>query len=242
MTIEKGTFSWGEEPTLKDLNISVKTKTLTAVIGSVGAGKSTLLSAMLGETVKITGKVNTYGTIAYVPQQAWIQNATLMDNILFGKPFDKERYHKVINACALKSDFEILPGGDQTEIGEKGINLSGGQKQRISLARSIYADADIYLLDDPLSAVDSHVGKHIFDQVIGPKGLIGNKTRILVTHGVTYLPQTDQIIVLKDGCVSENGTYQGLLNRKGDFAEFMLQHITSEAVDEEGKVVASFAE
>lgn len=189
----------------------------------------------MGETVKVTGKVNTYGTIAYVPQQAWIQNATLMDNILFGKSYDKERYEQIIHACALKSDFEILPGGDQTEIGEKGINLSGGQKQRVSLARAIYADADIYLLDDPLSAVDSHVGKHIFEHVIGPKGLLRNKTKLLVTHAVTYLPQTDQIIVLKDGFISENGTYQGLLNKKGDFAEFLLQHISGDSVNDEGK-------
>lgn len=216
--------------------MSLKTKTLTAVVGTVGAGKSSMLSAMLGEMVKVSGRVNTYGTIAFVPQQAWIQNATLMDNILFGKQFDKVRYDKIINACALKTDFEILPGGDQTEIGEKGINLSGGQKQRVSLARAIYADTDIYFLDDPLSAVDSHVGKHIFEQVIGPKGLLKNKTRLLVTHGVTYLPQTDQIIVLKDGYVSENGTYQELLNRKGAFAEFMLQHISGDNVNEEGKI------
>lgn len=222
---------------MKDINVSLKVKTLTAVVGTVGAGKSSLLSALLGEMVKKTGKVNTYGTIAYVPQQAWIQNATLMDNILFGNSFDKERYEKIINACALKSDFDILPGGDQTEIGEKGINLSGGQKQRVSLARAIYADADIYLLDDPLSAVDSHVGKHIFEQVIGPKGLLKNKTKLLVTHAVTYLPQTDQIVVLKDGLVSENGTYQELLNRKGDFADFLLQHITGGNVNDEGKYV-----
>lgn len=219
------------------MNITLKNKTLTAVVGTVGAGKSSMLSALLGEMVKVTGKVNTFGSIAYVPQQAWIQNATLMDNILFGKPYENEKYNKIINACALKSDFDILPGGDQTEIGEKGINLSGGQKQRVSLARAIYADADIYLLDDPLSAVDSHVGKHIFEQVIGPKGLLKNKTIILVTHGVTYLPQTDLIIVIKDGFVSENGTYQELLNRKGDFAEFLLQHISSDSVDDEGEIL-----
>ncbi|KAJ8967485.1 hypothetical protein NQ314_002799 [Rhamnusium bicolor] len=127
-----------------------------------------------------------------------------------------------------RADFDMLPAGDQTEIGEKGINLSGGQKQRVSLARAVYADADIYFLDDPLSAVDSHVGKHIFEQVIGPKGLLRNKTKVLVTHGITYLPQTDNILVMKNGEVSESGTYQELLDKKGAFAEFLLHHITED--------------
>lgn len=233
--MENGTFSWGDLPILKEINLRIQTNTLTAVVGSVGAGKSSLLSAILGEMIHINGRVNTYGNIAYLQQQAWIQNASLKENILFGKPFDKERYEKIIEACALKSDLEILPAGDETEIGEKGINLSGGQKQRVSLARAIYTDADIYFLDDPLSAVDSHVGKHIFNHVIGPKGLLGKKTRVLITHAITYLPQTDQIAVIKDGYISENGSYQELLNRKGDFSEFMLQYISSGSVNEEGK-------
>lgn len=128
-------------------------------------GKSSLLSALLGEMDKISGRVNRHGKIAYVSQQAWIQNCSLQDNILFGKPMQKALYDRVIVACALKPDLEMLPAGDQTEIGEKGINLSGGQKQRVSLARAVYNDADIYFMDDPLSAVDSHVSKHIFEQV-----------------------------------------------------------------------------
>lgn len=228
LIIEKGTFSWGEDPILKNINIRLKKQTLTAVVGTVGSGKSSLISAFLGEMDKVSGRVNTVGKIAYVSQQAWIQNATLKDNILFGKKFDKDLYQKVIEMCALKADFDMLPGGDQTEIGEKGINLSGGQKQRVSLARAVYADADVYFLDDPLSAVDSHVGKHIFDKVIGPKGMLRNKTKVLVTHGITYLPQTDSILVIKDGEVSESGTYQELLDKKGAFAEFLLQHITEE--------------
>ncbi|KAI5638820.1 ABC transporter domain-containing protein [Phthorimaea operculella] len=175
---------------------------------------------------KISGRVNTHGIMAYVPQQAWIQNATLEDNILFGKPMEKHKYHNVINVCALKPDFDMLPGGDQTEIGEKGINLSGGQKQRVSLARAVYYDADNYLLDDPLSAVDSHVGKHIFDKVIGPNGLLKNKTRVWVTHNVSYLAQCDLVLVLKDGEVSEAGTYQHLLEKKGAFAEFLVHHLS----------------
>lgn len=228
LTIEGGSFSWGENAILKDININIKKGTLTAVVGTVGSGKSSLISAFLGEMDKLSGKVNNYGSVAYVSQQAWIQNATLKDNILFGQPLNTELYEKVIEACALKPDLEILPGGDMTEIGEKGINLSGGQKQRVSLARAVYANADIYFLDDPLSAVDSHVGKHIFDKVIGPKGILKNKTKLLVTHGITYLPQTEQILVMKEGQVSESGTYRELLDKKGAFAEFLLQHISED--------------
>uniref|UniRef100_A0A1B0BL95 ABC-type glutathione-S-conjugate transporter n=1 Tax=Glossina palpalis gambiensis TaxID=67801 RepID=A0A1B0BL95_9MUSC len=226
LIIENGSFSWGDdESTLKNINIEVKKNTLCAIVGTVGSGKSSILQSFLGEMDKISGTVNTVGSIAYVPQQAWIQNATFRENILFGKPYDRRRYNRVINACALKPDIEILSAGDLTEIGEKGINLSGGQKQRISLARAVYNNADIYLLDDPLSAVDSHVGKHIFEEVIGPGGILANKTRILVTHGITFLPQTDNIYVMKLGEISENGTYQDLLNKRGDFSDFLLQHI-----------------
>ncbi|XP_040163166.1 multidrug resistance-associated protein 1 isoform X8 [Anopheles arabiensis] len=234
LLIENGVFSWGgEETTLKNINVRVEKNQIVAVVGTVGSGKSSLLSAFLGEMDKISGRVNTLGRIAYVSQQAWIQNATLKDNILFGKPMDQRRYARVIEACALKPDIEMLPGGDMTEIGEKGINLSGGQKQRVSLARAVYNDADVYFLDDPLSAVDSHVGKHIFEQVIGPSGLLAKKTRVLVTHGITYLPNTDKIFVLRDGEISESGTYQELMDKKGAFAEFLIQHLQEVSEEEE---------
>ncbi|XP_038214944.1 multidrug resistance-associated protein 1 isoform X4 [Zerene cesonia] len=228
LSIENAHFSWGDdsEPVLKNINLQVPRGHLVAVVGAVGSGKSSLLAALLGEMNKISGRVNTNGTTAYVSQQAWIQNATLQDNILFGKPLDKSKYNNVINMCALKPDFDVLPGGDQTEIGEKGINLSGGQKQRVSLARAVYYDADNYFLDDPLSAVDSHVGKHIFDKVIGPSGLLKEKTRVWVTHNVSYLAQTDLVVVLRDGEISEVGTYQQLLEKKGAFAEFLLHHLS----------------
>ncbi|XP_061382589.1 multidrug resistance-associated protein 1 isoform X3 [Danaus plexippus] len=228
IVIENGHFSWSDEsePVLKNINLQIPRGGLVAVVGAVGSGKSSLLSALLGEMNKISGRVNTNGVIAYVPQQAWIQNATLQDNILFGKPLEKVKYNNVINVCALKPDFDVLPGGDQTEIGEKGINLSGGQKQRVSLARAVYYDADNYFLDDPLSAVDSHVGKHIFDKVIGPNGLLKGKTRVWVTHNVSYLAQTDLVLVLRDGVVSEAGTYQQLLEKKGAFADFLLHHLS----------------
>ncbi|KAK2714882.1 hypothetical protein QYM36_009173, partial [Artemia franciscana] len=176
------------------------------------------------------------GSIAYVPQQAWIQNAILRQNIIFGGVEEESRYNQVIDSCALRPDFDILPAGDNTEIGEKRINLIGGQKQRVSLARAVYSDSDIYLMDDPLSAVDTHVGRHIFDNVIGPKGMLHKKTRISVTHGITFLPQTDKIIVLKDGVISEAGSYKELLDKEGDFAEFLLEHLNEE---EEGEDIVT---
>ncbi|XP_040171084.1 multidrug resistance-associated protein 1-like isoform X2 [Anopheles arabiensis] len=226
LEVKDGTFSWGDDaPTLKNINLALRRGKLSAVVGGVGTGKSSLISALLGEMEKMKGSVNTDGSIAYVPQQAWIQNATLRDNILFGRPFDQAKYDKVIECCALRPDLEMLPGGDTTEIGEKGINLSGGQKQRVALARAVYADSEVYLFDDPLSAVDAHVGKHIFEKVIGPSGMLVGRSRLLVTHGISFLPFVEEIFVMKDGEVSESGSYQELLDQKGAFAEFLTQHI-----------------
>ncbi|KAK2824276.1 hypothetical protein Q5P01_021451 [Channa striata] len=223
ITICDGSFAWDREaePLLKNVSLDIKPGRLVAVVGAVGSGKSSLISALLGEMHSTKGFVNIQGSLAYVPQQAWIQNATLRDNILFGSPKVDRRLQQVIEACALAPDLELLPGGDLTEIGEKGINLSGGQKQRVSLARAAYSQADIYLLDDPLSAVDSHVGKHLFDKVIGPKGILKDKTRLLVTHGVSFLPYVDEIVVLVDGVVSEVGSYDSLRESRGAFSEFL---------------------
>ncbi|KOC70044.1 Multidrug resistance-associated protein 1 [Habropoda laboriosa] len=239
LLIENGTFAWDVEntdkPTLKNINLQVEQGQLIAVVGTVGSGKSSLLSALLGEMDKISGRVNTKGSIAYVSQQPWIQNASLQDNVLFGKPLNKNSYNRVIEACALNPDLKILPAGDQTEIGEKGINLSGGQKQRVALARAVYNDSDVYFLDDPLSAVDSHVGKHIFENVVGANSLLKKKTRILVTHGITYLPEVDNIIVLKDGEITEVGTYKQLLEKRGAFSEFLVQHLQEVQADDESE-------
>lgn len=232
MIIENGTFNWNETEILRNINLHVSKGSLVAIVGSVGSGKSSLLNAFLGEMDKMSGHVNTFGSIAYVSQQAWIQNATLKDNILFGNPMDKKLYDLVIDACALKPDLEILPGGDLTEIGEKGINLSGGQKQRVSLARAVYNNADIYFLDDPLSAVDSHVGKHIFEKVIGPNGMLKKKTRLLVTHGLSFLPEVNSIIVLNNGEIFEKGTYKQLMEKKSAFADFIIQHLQQISEDE----------
>ena len=153
------------------------------------------------------------GTIAYVSQQAWIQNLTFRDNILFGQDMNMNKYKKIIQSCALKSDLHTLIHGDATEIGENGINLSGGQKQRVNLARAVYQDADIYILDDPLSAVDVHVGKHIFENVIsnGSGSLLAKKTRIWVTNNLSYLPFVDNIILLDNGRIIAQGSYQQLM-------------------------------
>ncbi|NXW50872.1 MRP3 protein, partial [Nyctiprogne leucopyga] len=235
ISVTNATFSWGKElkPSLKDINLLVPSGALVAVVGHVGCGKSSLVSALLGEMEKLEGEVAVKGSVAYVPQQAWIQNATLKDNILFGQAPNEQKYQNVLEACALKTDLEVLPGGDQTEIGEKGINLSGGQRQRVSLARAVYSNSDIYLLDDPLSAVDSHVAKHIFDKVIGPDGVLKGKTRVLVTHGISFLPQVDHIIVLVDGKVSEMGSYQDLLKQNKAFAEFLRNYALDEDIEED---------
>ncbi|XP_031148395.1 multidrug resistance-associated protein 1 isoform X2 [Sander lucioperca] len=233
ISIVDGVFSWSraEPPALSRLNVCIPEGSLVAVVGHVGSGKSSLLSALLGEMEKLEGSVAVKGSVAYVSQQAWIQNSTLKDNILFGQERREAWYQRVVEACALQPDLEILPAGDETEIGEKGVNLSGGQKQRVSLARAVYCDRAVYLLDDPLSAVDAHVGKHIFDQVIGPQGLLKDKTRVLVTHGLSYLPQADLILVLVEGQITEMGSYQHVVATQGAFAEFLRTYAAVEQTD-----------
>ena len=221
-------YTWGQRtdsPLLKNINFSIKKGSFVAVVGRVGSGKSSLLSALLGEMQRTNGFVNISKSLAYVSQEAWIRNMTLKDNILFQKRYNSSFYNKVLSCCALEADLEQLAGGDQTEIGEKGINLSGGQKQRVNLARAVYANKELYLLDDPLSAVDSHVGKHIFEKVLGEQGLLSKKTRILVTHAISYLPFVDNIIVMKNGSISEIGSYEELLNNKGEFADFLIEQL-----------------
>uniref|UniRef100_A0A8C2SF61 Multidrug resistance-associated protein 1 n=1 Tax=Capra hircus TaxID=9925 RepID=A0A8C2SF61_CAPHI len=244
ITVKNATFTWArnDPPTLHGITFSVPEGSLVAVVGQVGCGKSSLLSALLAEMDKVEGHVTVKGSVAYVPQQAWIQNISLRENILFGRQLQERYYKAVIEACALLPDLEILPSGDRTEIGEKGVNLSGGQKQRVSLARAVYCDSDVYLLDDPLSAVDAHVGKHIFENVVGPKGLLKNKTRLLVTHGISYLPQMDVIIVMSGGKISEMGSYQELLARDGAFADQPMEMVLCSIKCCEGEHVGQWAE
>ncbi|KAK5814377.1 hypothetical protein F5H01DRAFT_391041 [Linnemannia elongata] len=220
---EDNTDTTPPKPTLRNITLSVKNKSLTAVVGRVGQGKSSLLNAIIGEMYKQEGTICVRGRIAYVPQQAFIINATVRDNIVFGNLFDQERYRRVLTACGLDPDLDLLPAGDMTEIGERGINLSGGQKQRVSLARATYDNADIYLLDDPLSAVDAHVDRHLWDNLVGPEGLLKGKTRILVTHGIHHLDLVDQIVVVKDGEIGELGRYEELVAAKKSFYQLMKE-------------------
>eukprot|EP00055_Hartaetosiga_balthica_P014402 m.78839 g.78839 ORF g.78839 m.78839 type:complete len:1578 (-) comp8586_c0_seq2:145-4878(-) len=236
LVVQNGTFAWDEEtPVLKDVSFKVYPGTITAIVGRVGAGKSSIMSCLHGDMIKLGGTVVLPGHVAYVPQQAWIRNATLKDNILFGKRFDEKKYNHVLEVCALQDDLKQLPAGDMTEIGEKGINLSGGQKQRVSLARAVYQDADVYLFDDCLSAVDSHVGKFLFDNLLGPKGFLKKKARLLVTHALHVLSQTDSIVMLRDGTIIEQGTYSELMSGEKEFAKLIdeFAQVEKEEVIEE---------
>uniref|UniRef100_A0A667ZZN8 Cystic fibrosis transmembrane conductance regulator n=1 Tax=Myripristis murdjan TaxID=586833 RepID=A0A667ZZN8_9TELE len=185
-----------DAPSLQNVSLTVKPHQLLAVIGPVGAGKSSLLSSILGELPHDKGVLKVKGQLTYASQQPWVFPGTIRSNILFGKELNTQKYEKVLKACALKRDLELLPDGDLTLIGDRGATLSGGQKARVNLARAVYQDADIYLLDDPLSAVDAEVGRHLFEQCIC--GLLKNKPRILVTHQLQYLKAADQILVLKE--------------------------------------------
>ncbi|TYH46430.1 hypothetical protein ES332_D11G335000v1 [Gossypium tomentosum] len=223
--IADGNFSWDTSSptaTLKDINLKVSHGMSVAVCGTVGSGKSSLLSCLLGELPKISGTLKLCGTTAYVAQSPWIQSGKIVDNILFGKEMDRDKYDKVLEACTLKKDLEILSFGDQTVIGEKGINLSGGQKQRIQIARALYQDADIYLFDDPFSAVDAHTGSHLFKEVLLKN--LRSKTVIYVTHQVEFLPAADLILVMKDGRIVQAGKYNDILNSGTDFMELVGAH------------------
>ncbi|KAF5334268.1 hypothetical protein D9758_015549 [Tetrapyrgos nigripes] len=202
---------------VQNIEMKVPRQSLVAIVGRVGSGKSSLLQGLIGEMRKCSGNSSFGGKVAYCPQTAWIQNATLRDNILFGQAFDEERYWRVMETACLLPDLELLADGDLTEIGEKGINLSGGQKQRVNIARSLYFNADITLFDDPLSAVDAHVGKALFHGAI--KSLVRQgKTVILVTHALHFLQHCDYIYTMDDGRITEHGTYDQLVDQDGEFA------------------------
>ena len=193
---------------LRDVSFEISDWGLTVITGQVGSGKSTLLAALAGEVITSSGKITCTGTVAYVSQTAWVFSGTFRENVLFGEPYDEKKYAKVIQACALIDDINRFPNGDLVFVGEHGVVLSGGQRARVNLARAVYADADVYLLDDPLSAVDSKVGDHIFSQCICD--LLHDKIKVMVTYSEKHMKEADQIVVLHSGSVLGKGTFSEL--------------------------------
>ncbi|CAL5183715.1 unnamed protein product [Lathyrus oleraceus] len=244
ISIKNGNFSWDakvERPTLSNINLDIPVGSLVAVVGSTGEGKTSLISAMLGELPPIVDStVVMRGTVAYVPQVSWIFNATVRDNILFGSAFDPIRYERAINVTELQHDLELLSGGDLTEIGERGVNISGGQKQRVSMARAVYSNSDVLVFDDPLSALDAHVARQVFDKCI--KGELRGKTRVLVTNQLHFLSQVDRIILVHEGMVKEEGTFeelssqgvffQRLMENAGKMEEYVEEKVDIEDTDQ----------
>lgn len=221
---EDASAKWGsdnKENTLSNLNIDIKPGQLVAVIGHVGSGKTSLHHTILRELPLVSGSIEVNGKVAYASQEPWLFASSIRQNILFGRPMDKQRYEAVVSVCQLKRDFTLFPYADKTVVGERGISLSGGQRARINLARAVYADADIYLFDDPLSAVDAHVGRHMFDECIN--GYLRGKTRIVATHQHQYLKQVDRIIVLSNGSVAAQGSFEELQAAGLDFVKLLEQ-------------------
>lgn len=204
--VRNATAKWTDssvDNTLSNITLSCKPEQLLAVIGPVGSGKSSFLHVILKELPLLEGSLDVYGEVSYASQEPWLFAGSVRQNILFGQPMDKIRYRTVVRKCALERDFSLLPYGDKTIVGERGVSLSGGQRARINLARAVYKDADIYLLDDPLSAVDAHVGKELFENCIA--GYLRNKIVILITHQLQYLKEVDHIVILENGCVKAEG-------------------------------------
>ncbi|KAK7691491.1 hypothetical protein QCA50_004890 [Cerrena zonata] len=215
---------------LQSMKLQIPRGSFVAVVGRVGSGKSSLLQALIGEMRKTRGYARFDSSVSYVPQTAWIMNATLRENILFGRETDEHKLQDIIRACCLEHDLEMLPHGEDTEIGEKGINLSGGQKARVSLARAAYSDADIVLMDDSLSAVDAYVGKQILENCL-LNGPLAAKTRVMATHALHVLDKTDYIYVMDNGAIVEQGTYQELMNESGLFARIIDEYGSQEKAE-----------
>ncbi|KZF22614.1 multidrug resistance-associated protein 1 [Xylona heveae TC161] len=222
--LRDATFTWnrnGTKNALERINFSARKGELSCIVGRVGSGKSSFLQSILGDLWKVRGEVIVHGSRAYVAQSPWVMNASVRENIVFGHRWDPQFYERTVHACALTDDFQALPDGDKTQVGERGISLSGGQKARLTLARAVYARADIYLLDDCLSAVDQHVGRHIINKVLGSNGLLQGKTRILATNSIPVLMEADFIALLRDNTIVEKGTFEQLMAMRGEIANLI---------------------
>ena len=222
------TTSTNDESTgfsLSNISFTCDSGHLVAVVGATGSGKSSLLMALMREMETIRGGIYVRGSLFYVAQEPWIFTSTLKQNILFGKDYDEQKFERVIKACSLDKDIMLMSEGCETIIGEKGINLSGGQRARVSLARALYYDAQVYLIDDPLSAVDTNVAKQIFENCIN--GYLKSKIKILVTHHVQHLEHADQILILNDGELVESGKYDELLKKGINLSSYLSSCNTS---------------
>ncbi|KAK6460722.1 P-loop containing nucleoside triphosphate hydrolase protein [Scheffersomyces coipomensis] len=232
---------------LKNINFSARKGNLNCIVGRVGSGKTSFLRSLLGE-IPLYKKPDTLigvnGSIAYCAQSPWILNATVKQNILFGFKYDKVFYKRTIEACQLLPDLEILPDGDKTVVGEKGISLSGGQKARLALARAVYARADVYLLDDVLSAVDAHVAKNLIDKVLGPEGLLSTKTIVLATNAIGILHKAQNIILLQKGEIIASGSYNEIINQDNKLTELIKEfgQIQPQVIIDEPSVVVEDTE
>ncbi|KAJ3119250.1 hypothetical protein HK100_000397 [Physocladia obscura] len=223
VVVQEATFGWtrDKEALFKNINLRLKKGKLYIVVGSVGSGKSSLIAALLGEMERREGTVSLFGTVAYCQQQPWLVSDTVKNNVLFGHKEDSARLSRALRVCGLETDLTQFEKGIATEVGEKGIALSGGQKARLALARALYDDADIYLLDDTLAALDAHVSKQTFNDCI--RASLANKTRLLVTHNLDVLAAADSIIVMKEGSIIEQGSLEELTAVDGELRRLMKE-------------------
>lgn len=229
-----------ENNVLENVSFEALNNSLTVITGKVGSGKSTLLASLVGEVDVSSGRITYMGTSAYVSQTAWVFSGTIQENILFGKAFDENKFTQVIEACALKDDLQKLSNGVLTFVGERGVVLSGGQRARVSLARAVYADADVYVLDDPLCAVDVKVGEHIFNQCICQ--LLKDKITLMVTYNENYMKLADQVVVLDNGVVLGKGVYSELKKANVLSAILDASYSTHDVTSEKERVDQHHAE
>ena len=224
-----------DRPALQNVSLQASSGQLIGITGPVGSGKTSLLMTILGELPISSGQMSCTGKMAYVSQTPWVYSGTVRENVVFGMPFVEEKFNKIIEVCDLGKDLSRFPKRDLTEIGQRGVILSGGQRARVSLARAVYSDADIYLLDDPLSAVDAKVGKHLFEKCID--GFLAGRVRILVTHQLQFLQHTDNVVVLHNGSVEYQGTFGHMEKERMRNFSIVSQRSQETDIDDHANVV-----